>query len=147
MSADGKTLKHYSNNDQQLLPHWSPDSQWLTFHNANFPAIVYRMRVADGFTEQLHLSSHPWSGVVWSPDGAWLYYSENDDNGNWDIYRSHPDSTARQRLTSAPSGDVQPIISPSIDQPWHLRGLMVLGGLCWGVGLTLFRYRRLIARS
>ncbi|RMD61596.1 hypothetical protein D6833_08045 [Candidatus Parcubacteria bacterium] len=34
----------------------------------------------------------------WSADGNWIYYASAED-GDWDIYRVHPDGTGRTNLT------------------------------------------------
>ena len=35
---------------------------------------------------------------MWSGDGQWIYYASAKD-GDWDIYRIHPDGTGEENLT------------------------------------------------
>ena len=39
------------------------------------------------------------ASAMWSKDGSWIYFSSAED-GDWDIYRIHPDGSGLQNLTS-----------------------------------------------
>ncbi|HPH97440.1 MAG TPA: hypothetical protein PKW33_12280 [Anaerolineaceae bacterium] len=39
---------------------------------------------------------------AWSKDGKWIYFS-SADNGNWDIFRIHPDGSGSENITAAMS--------------------------------------------
>jgi Tol biopolymer transport system component len=47
----------------------------------------------------------------WSPDGLWVAYARGDE-GARDIYRTRPDGSGAERLTSDPADDYDPAYSP-----------------------------------
>jgi len=69
--------------------------------------IVYR-RPAEGLeTNQIQPAS------MWSADGEWIYYSSAED-GDWDVYRIHPDGSGRENLTDDWGGGSSNEIYPAV---------------------------------
>ena len=47
-----------------------------------------------------------------SPDGQWITFTSNRDNGDWELYLMRADGKKPQRLTISPDSDESPSWGP-----------------------------------
>lgn len=135
-------------NGQPANLRWSPDSQWLMFTVVFGDETVYRMHVENGYLEGIPIAANPNQPVTWSPDGKWIYYSQSNDSGNLDLFRSHPDGSGQQQLTSSLLAEYGPEPSPLVDRRWHLwiHGLIIGFGFVT-LGRGVYARSRLSGRA
>lgn len=92
-------------------PQWSPDGAKLVFYRSDFKAkadAVFTVDV-DGTDEfqvtpwELHAGNSP----DWSPDGKWLLFTVQPQEGSANVYKAHPDGTGLTNLTRQASNGRQ----------------------------------------
>ncbi len=116
----GTPLRLTTNPDAEVNPCWSPDGQELAFvRYVDSKREIYVIPATGGTERLLHTAGmgppDPSSPLAWSPDGAWLAFSEKaapkETNGIFLL-----DVAARQarRLTTPPASfyDTNPRFSP-----------------------------------
>lgn len=99
------------NNDE--IPTWSPDSQFIAFDSGNLvTSDVYVVPATGG--PAVNITNHPAIDrqADWSPQGNWIAWS-SDRDGDYEIYKAHPDGTGLTQLTVNTWGDFDPAWSPS----------------------------------
>ena len=109
VDLEGHVLRSYPVDDY-TSPTLSPEEEWLAglvysgkryYDHAEFQDVdtvrcsdrgrVFRLTKRGGASA---------ASVTWSPDGAWLSYSDYDEDGYVQLYRSHPDGSEQQQLTT-----------------------------------------------
>ncbi len=103
-----------------FLPAWSPDGQYIVFDettsDGTAPPWLMRIRYEDRLTKQAiraPIQPLPVVDVSFSPDGFWLAFeSWPDDTHNQDIYIETVTGASRQRLTTDPGLDFDPVWRP-----------------------------------
>lgn len=110
-------------------PSLSPDGKWISYgcHDAETPDDARSLciiNIGDSDVQFVIPNSllfmmnpeqiQPYS--TWSSDGLWIYFAsrydyEKGEDGDWDIYRIHPDGTDRQNLTfNLSSNEIYPAL-------------------------------------
>ena len=86
-------------------PAISPDGDYLVYicHGNNDLCIMnLSSKQTNTLTDIIYINVNgekfP-ASAMWSKDGSWIYFSSAED-GDWDIYRIHPDGSGLQNLTS-----------------------------------------------
>ncbi len=110
---------------------WSPDGEWLLIQQADH---LYRIR-AGGWDQRLiiNLGSSGDAQAAWSPDGQWIVFA-NDDSGQINLARIHPDGTDFAWLTTNLLVEQNPSISPTNSTVYYsisgvgLLSVPILGG-------------------
>lgn len=105
---DGGNLRHVTQQSPGTAwdsgPQWSPDGRKLVFVRFDFARqseAVFTVN-ADGTDEtevtpwQLGAGDHP----DWSPDGHWILFRVQRDDGSSNVYEAHPDGTDVTDLTN-----------------------------------------------
>lgn len=130
MNADGTgqaKLVGESEDDYGGQPSWSPDGRKLAFegpaHDDDEDDSAIYVAAADG-TNATYLAGG-W-GAEWSSDGR-IFFASYRNGEDADIYVMNDDGTAQTRLTSGPTDDWGPAVSPggqqvafSSDRPGHI---------------------------
>jgi serine/threonine protein kinase len=101
-------------------PSWSPDGTYVVFNQTNSdgtaPAWLMRIRYEDRLLKQavrVPIEPPPVVDANFSPDGYWLAFeSWPDDSLNQDIYIATITGANRQRLTTDPGVDFDPVWRP-----------------------------------
>ncbi|NQT26487.1 PD40 domain-containing protein [candidate division KSB1 bacterium] len=99
-------------------PAWSPVGEWIAFAGLDHSGKrdLYRIRISDGYTEQLTNDHFDDMDPDWSPDGEWLVFSsdrtESGQNGSSNLFLYHLESHAIRYLTTGPFEDTSPAWSP-----------------------------------
>jgi hypothetical protein len=106
-----------------VSPSISPDGQQIAYYcpdkgdgslcvaniNDKLPRFLYQTDISHN--SDFHNNTGVWvSSVtpVWSSDGQWIYYIDND-GGDYDIFRIHPDGSGRENITRDwPSNEFMP---------------------------------------
>lgn len=87
--ADGSGgLERLTTNEFQQIPKsWSPDGQFLGFHenNPKTKKDLWTLRVSDRKAEPFLRTPFNEAGPTFSPDGHWVAYS-SDESGRYEIY-------------------------------------------------------------
>ena len=116
---------------------WSPDGRWFSYPTRRTLVVD---EVGTRELQNLPVGSHTHSGVQWSPDGRWFYFVQQDKQG-WQIYRQNVDDQTTEQVTTRPTSQFFPTISPLIDLPWHSRSLMAISSLVL-IGISAWLWRR-----
>lgn len=103
-----------------FLPVWSPDGEYIAFNQSNLdgtaPAWLMRIRYEDRNNKlavQVPLNILPVLDVTFSPDGFWMAFeSKPDEKSKHDIYLSTVTGASRQRFTTDPGFDFDPVWRP-----------------------------------
>lgn len=108
----------------------SPDGRQLAFVGVEAALIEGRLQFrsaeictigADGRDfRQITSGGAPADGPEYSPDGRWLYFNTEAFSGHAQIARMHPDGSAVERLTDAPTVDWFPHLAPDGNQAVYL---------------------------
>ncbi len=96
---------------QGRYPAISPDGTKLAFFCGNlsnlcmadWPSVKLLFQIPISYFKLINQKNVP-ASVAWSVDGQWVYFSSSI-NGNWDIYRMHPDGSQVQNLTEGSTAD------------------------------------------
>lgn len=111
MRPDGSDLEVVTENLPVVgLFSWSPDSQYLAF---NSDGSLYTVEVAAKAIQPISDRASAGERPSWSFDSAWLTFT-GDIDGQFDIFRAHPDGAFLENLTNTP--DLQesgPVWSPA----------------------------------
>jgi len=98
----------YSKIDDGGNPALSPDGNWMTYScESNGDNRTICIASSDGSNvEKLHTIIRKKAGgaaiqpsTAWSADGQWIYFASAED-GDWDIYRIHPNGSGLKNLTN-----------------------------------------------
>jgi len=88
-------------------PQWSPDGTRLVFFRSDFSTQTDALFTvnADGGNET---RVTPWTlnagdSPDWSPDGNWLLFRAQPNDGSSNVYKAHPDGSSLTDLTKQPS--------------------------------------------
>jgi len=73
IDADGSNKRRILT-DIPSNPAWSPDGEWIAYA---YNAQIYKIRVDDGYVEQLTTEGRNFF-PAWSPDGEWIAYDNTD---------------------------------------------------------------------
>lgn len=102
-----------------FLPEWTRDGQYIVFSQTNLeasaPAWPMSIRYEERASKQavrLPFEDLPVVDVSFSPDGQWMVYESWPDITNHDIYIASVTGASRQRLTTDPSYDFDPVWRP-----------------------------------
>jgi len=102
-----------------FLPVWTRDGEYIVFSQTNLeasaPAWLMSLRYEERAAKQavrLPFENLPVVDVSFSPDGQWLVYESWPDVTNHDIYIASVTGASRQRLTTDPSYDFDPVWRP-----------------------------------
>jgi len=114
------------NEFSDFLPDWTPDGQFIVFNQTTIntdvepPAWLMSMRYEDRATRQavrLPIEPLPIIDVNFSPDGFWMAFESWPDTPiNQDIYIATITGANRQRLTTDPAFDFDPVWRPVIPE-------------------------------
>jgi serine/threonine protein kinase/Tol biopolymer transport system component len=106
-----------------MNPTWSPNGETILFsqRRINVGSRFYLMSIlyqdrADGNASRLNYGPLPIENVHFSPDGFWLIFEGESDDGNRDIFMMTVDGGNRTRLTLDPSSDFDPAWRPILTQ-------------------------------
>lgn len=96
---------------QGRYPAISPDGTKLAFFCGNlsnlcmaeWPSVKLLFQMPISYFKLINQKNVP-ASVAWSVNGEWVYFSSSI-NGNWDIYRMHPDGSQVQNLTEGSTAD------------------------------------------
>lgn len=122
--------------DEALL---SPDGQWLaSWDVVDDKLYIFSTRTGD-YTEIDDFALFPfidYARGTWSPDSQWLVYSSQDSRHHLQLYRVHPDGSARQRLTYGVFDHISPRYSPPFAPPtWNRNRVIGVGVVSVIIGL------------
>jgi Tol biopolymer transport system component len=107
---DGSNAMELTSFGQTIFdPSWNPAGTKIVF-SVWVPAAssleIFTVRASGGTPHQITDSpAIDEYQPVWSPDGAWIAFSANNDADpifNYDLYRVRPDGTDRKRITNTP---------------------------------------------
>ncbi len=95
---------------------WSPDGQYIAFHNSQY-ADIFLLNVSDRSVTNLTLSGDSESYPAWSPDGQWIAFTYGKSGSSTrDIYVMKPDGSGWNQLTECSGRCTEPTWSP--DGQW-----------------------------
>lgn len=94
---------------------WAGGWFYLIFlDNAGLVAEIWRLSEDGSKVEHLPAMKFPAGSATWTPDGAWLVYTEREnDVGAYDVYRRRADGTGVENLTA----DFVPSAVPASNAP------------------------------
>ena len=101
---------------------WSPDGRMLFFHEIHPDRArdIWTWSVDDGESARLIATMANERAPALSPDGRWLAYVSNDEEGDQIYIQPHPGTGPRQRISSA--GGTEPVWSPDGTELFYRRG-------------------------
>lgn len=113
MLPDGSQVRPLTNSPEaEIYPEWSPTLPILAYGapDQSGGTILYLVHARGSLPVPV---AHSVSGdrPRWSPNGAWLLYTANED-GDTDVFRIRPDGTDQQKLTDNTRPDAAPYWSP-----------------------------------
>jgi len=116
----GKPVRLTEGGDRMLTAlTWSPTGTHIVFQDKS-----NRLRVLELATKRVvEVARNPGGGIgdaTWSPDGAWLAFSMNDDNGLRSLYISGTSDGQVQRITDELWSEYEPVWDPSGDYLYYL---------------------------
>jgi TolB protein len=101
----------------EQFPAWSPDGQEIAFVSSETGvAQIYVLDIQDRTVRQLTHEQTVKEGLSWSPDGLRILYAattEDETNGDRDLYVIDGDGTNPQAVVSGPSQDVSAAWNPA----------------------------------
>jgi len=106
---DGGTPRRITANGPAYFHGWSPDGKTITFtrlRGENFD--TYAVPVAGGPETLIGAND---DSAEFSPDGQWISF-QSDSTGHMQIWRMHPDGSAKEQLLVSDTSDWFPHISP-----------------------------------
>jgi len=113
-------LVQSGNANTDFLPVWTPDGQFVVFNETNLageaPAWLMSLRYEERAAKQavrLPIDQLPVVDVDFSPDGFWMVFESWPTITNHDIYISSITGASRQRLTTDPGYDFDPVWRPT----------------------------------
>lgn len=97
---------------------WSPDGQYLAIvlnkaDLSGYSLFLYESDDSKPLLLSEHLDVYPW-GIAWSPDSRWIVFSGAGRDDNLDVYMVNAETEIRQRLTTNPAGDYDPVWLPGV---------------------------------
>ncbi len=113
-------LVQSGNTFTDFLPAWTRDGQFVVFDQTNLdgdaPAWLMSIRYEERAAKQavrLPITELPIVDVDFSPDGFWMVFESWPSITNHDIYISSVTGANRQRLTTDPGYDFDPVWRPT----------------------------------
>jgi len=95
-----------------LVPHLSPDGEWLAFDTqTDKQEDIYVVRHDGTGLHQLTDDPYKDRGARWSPDGKRIAFF-SDRSGKWEIWMINPDGSGLQQITYTTATVINPIWSP-----------------------------------
>src|SRR5262245_33785790 len=95
-----------------LVPHLSPDGEWLAFDTqTDKQEDIYVVRHDGTGLHQLTDDPYKDRGARWSPDGKRIAFF-SDRSGKWEIWAINADGSGLQQITYSQSAVINPIWSP-----------------------------------
>jgi Tol biopolymer transport system component len=93
--SEPKQLTHFQGTGLVFLPSWAPNSKMIVFGlRQNTATNLYCYDTASGLLKKLTATSNRHFSPVFSSDGAYIYFSSNDD-GSSRIWRVRADGSTR----------------------------------------------------
>jgi Tol biopolymer transport system component len=97
---------------------WAPDGQYLASvlskaDLSGYSLFVYESDNSEPLLLSEDLDVYPW-GIAWSPDSRWIAFSGAGRDDNLDVYVVNVETGERQRLTTNPARDYDPVWFPSV---------------------------------
>ena len=115
---DDKATKLVSGVDPDQPPIWAPESDRIAYvSDADGESDIYMVALEGGLKTRLTFSPEREAVGDWSPDGEWLVFTED---GNEGLFLRNPNGVNRIELTSG--ADTEPVWSPKGDRIAFLRG-------------------------
>ncbi len=90
----------------------SPDGRAVAFTSAQPAENLFLAGLDGSGLQQLTADRFRRRGARWSPDGRWISFHTNQDGGDYQIWKIHPDGSGLTRATSLPGGAVEARWSP-----------------------------------
>ena len=121
-AADGQMRETLVFGDARTPGSWSPDGRVLFFHEIHPDRArdIWTWSVDDGESARLIATMANERAPALSPDGRWLAYVSNDEEGDQIYIQPHPGTGPRQRISSA--GGTEPVWSPDGTELFYRRG-------------------------
>ncbi len=112
INPDG-TDKYLFHSGNVGFPSWSPDNNWLVFHEN---AQIYKKHLVTDSLVQLTFEGRNFF-PAWSPDGKWIAYDSNNDspNGQSFICKMKNDGSQKLRIVFTPEQGEARMPSWSLD--------------------------------
>jgi TolB protein len=106
---DGGTPRRVTPDGPAYFHGWSPDSKTITFTKLRGESFgAYSVPIAGGPETLIGANS---DSAEFSPDGKWISF-QSDSTGHMQIWRMHPDGSAKEQLLVSETSDWFPHISP-----------------------------------
>jgi TolB protein len=114
ISSDGTGLQVLpAAGDHAGYPSWSPDATKIVYVTFTGKRGLYILDLSNNYVTALHEGDDAFPS--WSPLGDWIAFTGSHD-GDYEIYKIHPDGTGLTQLTHSPGNDAHPKWSP--DGQW-----------------------------
>jgi TolB protein len=119
MDADGRNVRQITRgNVDHRFPRWFPDGRRILYNTRTGgddpqPGQIHLIN-ADGTNDrQITRDSQGRNGRAYpSPDGRYIAFNSDREDGNYEIYVMRPDGTEVRRITRTPRDDFEPSWSP-----------------------------------
>jgi len=119
MGADGRNLRQItSGNIDHRFPRWFPDGRRILYNtrtggNSPQPGQIHIINADGSNDRQITQNDQGRNGRAYpSPDGRYIAFNSDRNDGNYELYLMRPDGTEVRRITRTPGDDFEPSWSP-----------------------------------